>query len=98
MDLFKHLIFTYEQPQVFFIVFEDNAAVLELANAPKIHPWIKNIALKYHHFLERVKKKTIISIAVEAKNRIVDMFTKESAFVDIGKHQKPFTCLVNFCV
>ena len=41
-------------------VFEDNNGALELAIEPKYRPRTKHITIKYHHFREHVKNKSII--------------------------------------
>ena len=57
-------------------VFEDNNGALELAREPKYRPRTKHIAIKYHHFREHVKNKTIRVVAIDTKEQIADIFTK----------------------
>jgi len=46
-------------PKVHCKVFEDNAGAIEIANIPKIRPRTKHLNIKYHHFREEVRKRTI---------------------------------------
>ena len=57
-------------------VFEDNNDALELARTPKYRPRSKHIAIKYHHFRDHVKNKTIRIEAIHTKEQIADIFTK----------------------
>ena len=47
-------------PKMHCKVFEDNAGAIEIANVPKLRPRTKHLNIKYHHFREEVKKRTII--------------------------------------
>jgi hypothetical protein len=86
-DLTHHLTFTFPIPDVSCTVFEDNAGALELANAPKIRPRTRHIALKYHHFREHVKQGTIIIKPVDTASQIADMFTKGLPHELFTKHR-----------
>ena len=57
-------------------MFEGNNGALELAREPKYRPRTKHITIKYHHFCEHVKIKTIRVLAINTKEQIVDIFTK----------------------
>jgi len=57
-------------------VFEDNNGALELAKEPKYRPRTKHIAIKYHHFREHVKNKTIRIAKIDTKEQLADTFTK----------------------
>ncbi len=63
-------------------VFEDNNGALELAIEPKYRPRTKHIAIKYHHFREHVKNKSIKVKKIDTKEQLADIFTKP-----IEKHQ-----------
>ena len=39
-------------------------------------PRTKHIAIKYHHFREHVKNKTITVLGINTKEQIADIFTK----------------------
>jgi hypothetical protein len=57
-------------------VFEDNKGCVELANAPKMRPRTRHIALKYHHFRSHVEKGHIKISWIDTKNQLADIFTK----------------------
>ena len=57
-------------------LFEDNNGALELANAPRYRPRTKHIAIKYHHFRERVQNGTIKIKSIDTNEQIADQFTK----------------------
>ena len=58
-------------------VFEDNNGALTLANAPKMNPRTKHIAVKYHHFRECIgKDKGIEILKVDTKDQLADTLTK----------------------
>jgi hypothetical protein len=58
-------------------VFEDNNGALTLANAPKMNPRTKHIAIKYHHFREKVgTEKGIEIVKIDTKEQIADGLTK----------------------
>ena len=57
-------------------LFEDNNGALELANAPRYRPRTKHIAIKYHHFRERVQNGTIKIKPIDTNEQIADQFTK----------------------
>ena len=42
----------------------------------KFSPRTKHIAIKYRHFREHVKNKTIRVVAIDTKEQIADIFTK----------------------
>ena len=57
-------------------VYEDNNGALELAKEPKYRPRTKHIAIKYHHFREHVKNKSIRIQKIDTKEQLADIFTK----------------------
>ena len=75
-ELNKVLKIEGQKPVVRCKVFEDNNGALELANAPKMRPRTKHIALKYHHFRKAVRDQKVNIVAVDTKQQIADIFTK----------------------
>ena len=71
-----------DTPMTHSTVFEDNNGALELAIEPKYRPRTKHIAIKYHHFREHVKNKSIKVKKIDTKEQLADIFTKP-----IEKHQ-----------
>ena len=59
-------------PKVLCTVFEDNRSCIDLVNLPKLRPRTKHIGLKYHHFREHVKRKTIMIEYVETEEQLAD--------------------------
>ena len=57
-------------------LFEDNKGAEELAKVPKYRPRTKHIAIKYHHFREWVKNKTITITRVSTEDQEGEIFTK----------------------
>ena len=57
-------------------LFEDNNGALELAKAPRYRPRTKHIAVKYHHFREKVKNGLIKISPIDTREQIADQFTK----------------------
>lgn len=80
MDQVKEMDLVYgdnsPKPEVRCTVFEDNNGALELARAPRYRPRTKQIAVKYHHFREHVRKGLINITAIDTKEQIADQFTK----------------------
>jgi methyl coenzyme M reductase subunit D len=66
-------------------VFEDYNGALELATAPKIRPRTKHIAIKYHHFRNKVDSGKIQIKCVDTKNQIANIFTKALPRVDFER-------------
>ena len=69
-------------PEVRCTVFEDNAGAIELANAPKIRPRTKHIAIKYHHFRSHVKTPsnpngTVTIKYINTRDQQADILTKD---------------------
>ena len=56
--------------------FEDNRGCIDLAKMSRVRPRTKHIALKYHHFREHVRAKTISVTHIDTKNQVADIFTK----------------------
>ena len=57
-------------------LFEDNNGALQLASTPRYRPRTKHIAIKYHHFRERVQDGTISLSAIDTRDQIANQFTK----------------------
>ena len=57
-------------------VFEDNNGALQLALEPKYRPRTKHICVKYHHFRQYVKNKTISIQAIDASDQEAGIMTK----------------------
>jgi hypothetical protein len=60
-------------------IFEDNKGCVELANAPKMRPRTRHIALKYHHFRSHVENGNLSICWVDTKHQLADIFTKPLA-------------------
>ena len=69
-----------KRPIVKCKVFKENNGAIKLAKAPKIHPGTKHIALKYHHFRERVRKNMIKINPIQTLEQVADIFTKAFQF------------------
>jgi hypothetical protein len=54
-------------------VFEDNKGCVELANAPKMRPRTKHIAIKYHHFRSHVACGDIKIQWIDTKHQLADI-------------------------
>ena len=69
---------SYTQPMILnSTIFEDNNGALQLAQAPKISPRTKHIAVKYHFFRDKIgEDKGILLKKIESINQIADLFTK----------------------
>jgi len=57
-------------------LFEDNNGALELATKPRYRPRTKHIAIKYHHFRERVQNGLIKVLPIDTREKLADQFTK----------------------
>ena len=57
-------------------LFEENNGALELATKPRYRPHTKHIAIKYHHFRERVSDGLISIKPINTTEQIADQFTK----------------------
>jgi len=57
-------------------VYEDNSGALELTKVPKMRPWTKHIALKYHHFWEHVRDGRVQIHPIATREQITNIFTK----------------------
>ena len=71
-------VFQQDDPkvQLHCTLFEDNNGALELASTPRYRPRTKHIAIKYHHFRERVSRGLISIKPIDTKEQIADQFTK----------------------
>ena len=56
-------------------VFEDNNGCIELATCPKLRTCAKHIAIKYHHFRDKVQSGIIKVKKIDTKNQEADIFT-----------------------
>ena len=63
-------------PKLHCRVFEDNRGCIDLVKMPRLRPRTKHIALKYHHFREHVRTKTISVTYIDTKDQVADIFTK----------------------
>lgn len=57
-------------------VYEDNAGAIELASNPKYRPRTKHIAVKYHHFRERVEHGDVVVKKISTHLQKADLLTK----------------------
>ena len=64
------------KPNIRCTLFEDNIGAQTLAQAPKMTPRTKHIAIKYHHFRESVKSGILIIERVDTTQQLADVFTK----------------------
>jgi hypothetical protein len=60
-------------------IFEDNKGCVELANAPRMRPRMRHIALKYHHFRSHVANGNLSIRWIDTKHQLADIFTKPLA-------------------
>ena len=65
-----------ECPSVTSHVFEDNVSTLELANAHKLCPHTKHLAVQLCHFRQCTLDKSIAVEKVDTKYQHADTFTK----------------------
>ena len=65
-----------QKVQMHCTLFEDNNGALELAKAPRYRPRTKHIAVKYHHFREKVKNGIVRISPIDTREQITDQFTK----------------------
>ena len=57
-------------------VFEDNTGAEELAQTEKYRPRTKHIAVKYHHFRDKVRDGSITIERIDTKQQLADILTK----------------------
>jgi hypothetical protein len=58
-------------------VFEDNNGCISVANAPKMTPRTKHIAVKYHFFKDHIgEEKGMLIKKIESELQLADLFTK----------------------
>eukprot|EP00957_Ditylum_brightwellii_P115820 8834700-Ditylum_brightwellii.AAC.1 len=62
--------------RVHYNVFKDNASVMELAKAPKVHPCTKHINAIYHHFRFWMRDGKIILFPSTSEHQMAVIFTK----------------------
>ena len=75
----KFLKIDSKKINTFSTVFEDNSGALQLALEPKYRPRTKHICVKYHHFRQHVKNRTISIQAVSTDDQQGDILTKPLA-------------------
>jgi hypothetical protein len=63
-------------PKIHCKVFEDNEGAIEIAKVPKMRSRTKHLNIKYHHFREEVKKRTVSIYHVGTTEQIADIFNK----------------------
>ena len=63
-------------PKVHCRVWEDNEGCISLATQQKFSPRTKHIAVKYHHFREKVNDGTVSIHSIDSKEQLADIFTK----------------------
>ena len=76
------------KPRVHCKVWEDNEGCVSLATQQKFSPRTKHIAVKYHHFREKVNNGTVSIHSIDTKEQTADIFTKpldESLFKYLRK-------------
>lgn len=57
-------------------IFEDNNGAIDLAVEPKYRPRTKHMGIKYHHFRQHVRNKTIWIRHIDTNGQIADIMTK----------------------
>ena len=67
-------------PKLKCCVYEDNNGCITLANYVKFSPCTKHIVLKYHHFRNFVKNKTVEIDQIDTTEKTADIFTKPLEF------------------
>ena len=67
------------RPEFRCAVFEDNNGCIELAKCPRMRPRTKHIAIKYHHFRNKVEEGVIRVLRVDTKEQQADLLTKNLA-------------------
>ena len=77
-----------KETRTFSTIFEDNNGALELAKVPKMRPRTKHIAIKYHHFREHVKNKTVKVVHVDTNEQLADILTKPLSPVKFERLRK----------
>ena len=79
-DQVKELSKVFQQgelkTQMQYTLFEDNNGALDLAKTPRYHLRTKYIAIKYHHFRERVQHGLVPIHPIDTEDKIADQFTK----------------------
>ena len=78
-ELQKVMPYSQSTPTLHCKSYEDNRRCIDLINSPRLWPRTKHIVLKYHHFREHVKSKTISVEYIETGDQIADIFTKALA-------------------
>ena len=63
-------------PKVHCKVFEDNNGCISLATQQKFSPRTKHIAVKYHHFREKVNDGSVSIHPIDTREQLADILTK----------------------
>ena len=58
-------------------VWEDNESCIKVAKSPKFTARTKHIAIKYHHFREHVRNKTVKVVHVDTSEQIADILSNQ---------------------
>eukprot|EP00957_Ditylum_brightwellii_P112010 8541521-Ditylum_brightwellii.AAC.1 len=56
--------------------FEDNKGCIELAKCPRMRPRTKHIAIKYHHFRNKVLDGSVDILSISTDDQQANIFTK----------------------
>ena len=72
----SHIKIDSKAINTFSTAFENNNGALQLAIEPKYRPRTKHTCVKYHHFRQYVKNKTISMHAIGTDDQQADIFTK----------------------
>ena len=76
INMYLKLNDSIEQALTKCTVFEDNNGCIELATCPKLRPRTKHIAIKYHHFREKVQSGMFKVRRIDTNDQEADIFTK----------------------
>ena len=76
IEIDKKFALNLPKPQIKCKVFEDSTSCISMAEGQKFSPRTKHIALKYHHFRQYVKSKTIEILNISSSEQTADIFTK----------------------
>jgi hypothetical protein len=79
--------FTATTPKIHCKVFEDNSGALELATVYKFRPRTKHINVQYHHFRQHVESGDLSIHAINTKDQLADIATKQSILALFQKHR-----------
>ena len=80
--------FLSKQINIYSTIFEDNTGALYLAVELKYRPRTKHICLKYHHFCQYDKNKTITIKVISTNEQQAEIFTKPLLLDKFRKFRK----------